>query len=281
MENCKVTLFRYDPDIDKEPCYEHYEIPYDPTHTVLDSLSYIHEKYDRGLSFRGECGFQMCGTCAVRMNGKAVLACNAKVEKRMLIEPLPDMPIIKDLVVDRTWMYDRANLAKPFFIRKAPVERQPETISRDDYELHATAAACIECYVCTASCPLYDEGTDPASNLKISWFALDSRDDLSRIEALSDFASKCVVCTTCTGVCPLGIRVDRLVLRARERLVEERGLSLMKKTAIRLLNFPSVLWTLVRFGYPLRGLIFSRDKNSFPVLAKRAFQLKKQREVKP
>jgi len=274
MDTSKITLFRYDPTKDENPRYDQYEVPFDPAQTLLDSLKYIHEKHDRSLSFRGECGYQMCGTCAVSLNGKPALACNTNVEKALIVEPLPDIPIIKDLVIDRKWIYDRVNPAKSFFIRKTPLEHQPETISPDVYDLQTIAATCIECYVCTTSCPLYDQGTDPASNLKISRVAIDSRDGVNRIKALSDFISKCVVCGTCAGVCPLEVRVDRVVLSAREKFVEERGLSFVKRVAIQLTNLPTILWTMVRFGYPFRGLIFGRDKDSFPALAKETFQLR-------
>lgn len=278
METSTLTVFRYDPTDEHKPRYDHYEIPFDPFATVLDSLSSIQERVDRTLSFRGECGYQMCGTCAVRMNGRAVLACNTKVQREMLIEPLAEMPLIKDLVVDRRWIYERVNPARPFFVRRGDLERQPEPMPAEVYELHAAAATCIECYICTISCPLYDQGTDPASNLKIARVALDERDGLPRVDALAEFVSKCVVCGTCTGVCPLEVRVDRLVLSAREKLVQERGLSLVKRAAIQLTNIPTLLWTLVRIGYPLRGVLFRRDRESFPALAKEKFQLRDTQE---
>lgn len=275
----KVRIFRYEPDKDEKPRYEQYKIPYNPDQTILDSLKYIQKDLDRSLSFRGECGYQMCGTCAVRLNGRPVLACNTRMEREMVLDPLLDIPVIKDLVVDRRWIYGRIHPARPYLTRKKPFGQQLEPIPRDTYDLHSTAASCIECYVCTAGCPLNDQGTDPASALKISRVALDLRDGMNRMGAISEAVGKCVLCKTCAGRCPLNVRVDRIVLRDRERLVEEKGMPLWKKTAIGLMNYPALVWIVVRMGYPFRGIMLGRDRREFPALAGRPFRLKTERGV--
>jgi succinate dehydrogenase/fumarate reductase iron-sulfur protein len=278
MDQSKIRIFRYDPARDEKPRYDQYEIPYNPDQTILDSLKYIQKDHDRSLSFRGECGYQMCGTCGVRMNGRPALACNTGMEREMVIDPLLDIPVIKDLVIDRSWIYARIHPARPYLARKNPVGPQLEPISWDTYDLHNTAASCIECYVCTAGCPLFDQRTDPASALKISRVALDLRDGMNRMEAISEAVSKCLVCKTCSGLCPLNVRVDRIVLRDRERLMEEKGLPFFKKMAIGLLNYPTLLWIMVRIGYPFRGIMFARDRGEFPALAGRPFRLENREE---
>ena len=273
-ERSKIRIFRYEPAKDEKPRYERYEIPYRPDQTILDSLKHVQKDHDRSLSFRGECGYQMCGTCGVRMNGRPVLACNTWMQREMVLEPLLDIPLIKDLVIDRRWIYDRTHPAKPYLARKNPVGQQLEPIPWHTYDLHETAASCIECYVCTAGCPLHDQGTDPASALKISRVALDVRDGMDRMEAISEAVSKCLVCKTCAGSCPLNVRVDRMVLRDRQRLAEKKGLPLWKKAAIGLLNYPALLWMVVRMGYPFRGIMLGRDRREFPALARRPFRPK-------
>lgn len=277
-QSSKVRIFRYEPAKDKEPRYEQYEIPYKPDQTILDSLKYIQKEHDRGLSFRGECGYQMCGTCGVRLNGRSVLACNTWMEKEMVLDPLLDIPVIKDLVIDRRWIYGRIHPARPYLERKKPFGQQLESIPQDTYDLHNTAASCIECYVCTAGCPLHDQGTDPASAVKISRVALDSRDGVNRLEAVSEAVAKCLVCKTCAGSCPLNVRSDRMVLRARQMVADEKGLPFWKKAAIGLLNYPTLLWMMVRIGYPFRGIVFGRDSGAFPALAEQPFHLKSKEE---
>ncbi len=97
-----VKIFRFDPTEDKEPRHEIYEVPHEAWNKVkvIDTIRYIYENFAPGLSFREPCRQQLCGACAVLVNKKPVLACNAFSEKEMTIEPIPKYPIIKDLIVD-------------------------------------------------------------------------------------------------------------------------------------------------------------------------------------
>src|SRR5512136_2899733 len=100
--NGKVTIFRFDPTVDKEPRYEMYEIPPEGWCgvKVIDTLRYIYENFAPGLSFREPCRQQLCGACVVLVNQKPVLACDAFSEKEMVIEPIPNRQVLKDLVTD-------------------------------------------------------------------------------------------------------------------------------------------------------------------------------------
>ncbi len=103
MDNeAKVTIFRFDPTVDKESRYETYRVPEDgwKNLTVLDTLRYICEHMDPGLSFRESCRIKaICNICLVRMNKKTVLACDTQSTAEMLIEPVANYPLLKDLVV--------------------------------------------------------------------------------------------------------------------------------------------------------------------------------------
>ena len=103
MSVANVKIFRFDPTMDKEPRFETYEVPAEgwQERKVIDTLRYIYEKFDQGLSFREPCRQQLCGACVVRVNNKSVLACDAKSEQEMTIEPVPNCKVIKDLVADR------------------------------------------------------------------------------------------------------------------------------------------------------------------------------------
>jgi fumarate reductase iron-sulfur subunit len=103
MKNkAKVTILRFDPTVDKEPRYEQYEVPYEHWHgmKVIDTIRYVYEELDSGLSFREPCRQQICGACTLLVNKKTVLACDAFSEQEMLIEPLPNRVILKDLITD-------------------------------------------------------------------------------------------------------------------------------------------------------------------------------------
>lgn len=97
----KVSLFRFDPTFDKKPRYETYTVPGEAWENcrVIDVLYYIYEHLAPDLSFRGPCSVRICGCCAVKVNKKAVLACDAYAEKEMVIEPVSADRVIKDLVV--------------------------------------------------------------------------------------------------------------------------------------------------------------------------------------
>lgn len=97
----KVTLFRFDPTTDKEPRHETYILPAEAweNRRVMDVIHYIYEHMAPDLSFREPCGVRICGCCAIKVNNKPVLACDAFAEKEMVIEPLAIDRVIKDLAV--------------------------------------------------------------------------------------------------------------------------------------------------------------------------------------
>ncbi len=101
-EKAIVKIYRFDPTVDKEPWYATYEVPPEGWYDlkVIDTVRYIYENYDPGLSFSEECDQRLCGICLMLVNKKPVLACDALSEKEMVLEPIPKYRVLKDLVVD-------------------------------------------------------------------------------------------------------------------------------------------------------------------------------------
>ncbi len=95
-----VEVFRFNPERDKKPRFQQYEVPYDKQKTVLDALEYIYENLDRSLAFREACKSGYCGICTLKVNGKSCLACTTYMSKKMRIEPISGRKVIRDLVVD-------------------------------------------------------------------------------------------------------------------------------------------------------------------------------------
>jgi NAD-dependent dihydropyrimidine dehydrogenase PreA subunit len=98
----QVKVFRFDPQVDKDPRYETYLTPFEG-HTVLDVLKYIYENYDSSLAFRFGCsgaGYERCGACSVLVNGRPALSCKQLAEEEMTIEPHPKCAVIRDLAID-------------------------------------------------------------------------------------------------------------------------------------------------------------------------------------
>jgi succinate dehydrogenase / fumarate reductase iron-sulfur subunit len=100
MNQITVRVRRFDPTVDKEPWYKTYSIPIEEGMSVLRCLQYIYEEVDGGLAFRGDCKIGFCGLCAVKVNGKKKLACRTVIsdEKEIVIEPINDEEIIRDLI---------------------------------------------------------------------------------------------------------------------------------------------------------------------------------------
>jgi len=100
-ESATVTVFRFDPVADVRPRSERYEVRYEHWHgvKVIDTIRYIYETMAPDLSFREPCRQQVCGGCVILVNKKPVLACAVFSEKEMVIEPLPDRKVLKDLIV--------------------------------------------------------------------------------------------------------------------------------------------------------------------------------------
>ena len=101
-EQATVKLFRFDPEVDIEPRYDEFKVPYQGR-TVLDVLLYIYQNLESTFAFRWACEKHFCRCCIVSVNEKPVLACMASAEKNMKIEPHPKFKVIKDLLVDLSY----------------------------------------------------------------------------------------------------------------------------------------------------------------------------------
>jgi succinate dehydrogenase/fumarate reductase iron-sulfur protein len=95
----KVEIFRFDPEVDSEPRYSEFKVPY-KGYTIMNVLSYIYENLDSTYAFRWACGKGFCRCCVVSVNGKPVLACMEPAGKYMKIEPHPKFKVLKDLIID-------------------------------------------------------------------------------------------------------------------------------------------------------------------------------------
>lgn len=214
MEKVTARVFRYDPSRDDKPRYETYDVPYAKDMRILDVLHYIQENYDGSLAFRYSCRRRRCGTCTVMVNSKPVLACFGGAEKEMTIEPLPNLPIIRDLVVDTERYEARINSIHPVLQRARLPLNEPETLEPAKCEDFRWLETCVECFACMTVCPAVDvdwEGfAGPATLVQLAKRALDPRDELERtpLALESGTCSHCVSCYACVEACPL--KVDPL-----------------------------------------------------------------------
>lgn len=221
---------RFDPDRDEEPHLESYNVPYEKGMRVLDALNYIRATHDSTLAYRWICRAGQCGSCGVRVDGKAVLACQEEVDPAadiVVIEPLPFFPVIKDLVVDLARGYKRLYGCSPYLERTEPYQ-SPERLSAEETKDIKALRSCIECWCCVASCPVanavWDDYAGPLPLRKLCELAIDPRDMGGRIEAaLNEGLYNCTTCRNCWAVCPEEIEIpEKAIERLRALAVKER-----------------------------------------------------------
>lgn len=100
-QDFKVKVYRFDPDMDKEPTYQTYTVPYEMGLSVLNVLQYIYDNIDSSLSFYYSCRIGKCNGCLMIVNGKPTRVCTTPPQPLMTIEPLKGFKVLKDLVVDQ------------------------------------------------------------------------------------------------------------------------------------------------------------------------------------
>jgi len=228
MERVKVKIFRYDPSEDKSPRYETYEVPHEKDMRILDVLMFVQENLANSLAFRYSCRRRRCGTCSVMVNGRPVLACMEGVEPEMTIEPLPNLPIIRDLVVDTKPYEEGIRDIRPFLERRQLPQEEPERLDPQGFLPLRPLQTCIECYLCMSACPVIDlkwQGfSGPATLVQLARRALDPRDDLDRPSlALGGGLVHCVSCYSCTNVCPVEINVlEEGIERLRDQCITNK-----------------------------------------------------------
>lgn len=208
-----AKIFRYDPASDEVPRYETLDVPFEKHMRVLDVLDHAAENAGVAVGYRWFCGVKRCGMCGVSVNGKPVLACWEAATPDMVIEPLPNMPVVRDLVVDRSALEQATLEMEPCLKRKAPYETFPEPLTHGDFKDAFKLMNCIECYVCTAACPVLKDAAHtafagPGTLVQLAKVALHPKDQADRVSlALKADIYACVSCYECSNVCPVGINV--------------------------------------------------------------------------
>ncbi|HEY6023434.1 MAG TPA: 2Fe-2S iron-sulfur cluster-binding protein [Pseudolabrys sp.] len=220
-----VRIRRYQ---DGSPRYQDFKVPYHKWMRVLDALNWIAENEAGDLGYRWICGSKMCGSCALRMNGREVLACWEAVEPVMTIEPLRNLPVIRDLVVDRAPFEDKVARLEPWIERPGQYAGFPEPLSHRQMKDASKALDCIGCMCCYSACPVIGLGelTDfagPAPLVQLAQTALDPRNSLQKVArslALTGIFN-CISCYKCEEACPAAIPiVSRIIEPLKAKTAE-------------------------------------------------------------
>ena len=228
MENGKVKIYRYNPEIDKSPRYETYDFSYKPGMSVLDVAIYIYEEIDGTFSFSYCCRNSHCGLCGVKINGKPGLMCRESATREMTLEPLDNLTVRRDLMVDRNQYEDQMAGLRLFLDRVSSPDSEPEKIEKTDHDRFKIVSRCVECYSCVSSCTSFRENPHdflgPAGIVQLARHAFDPRDELNReVMAYEAGVYNYTLCDKWTVVCPHGISPRESIEILRARLVSKSG----------------------------------------------------------
>jgi succinate dehydrogenase / fumarate reductase iron-sulfur subunit len=201
----KLSIYRFDPGSNKKAGYDTFEIDTDPGETVLSVLIKVNEDYDPSLSFRFACGKVKCGECSIMVNKTPCLACNRKIEQEMIIDPLPNLPVIKDLVIDRNRVIHKIVELAPSLL-ESKVDRAM-TFESHVIDTYIKLTSCFECLICQSVCPVLKNKPDQfIGPLGLLWLAQTALTDDNIRQEMRDAAQMCESCGICWRACPSEIK---------------------------------------------------------------------------
>jgi succinate dehydrogenase / fumarate reductase iron-sulfur subunit len=227
-----LRIKRYNPETDVKPSFKEYTVDVEPNDRVLDALNKIKWSHDGSLTYRRSCAHGICGSDAMRINGRNRLACKVlmgELGKRVTIEPLIGYAVVKDLVVDMEKFFDAYKSVRPYLIADEAPSAGERIQSPEERERYDDTTKCILCAACTTSCPITwtnDDFVGPAAIVNAHRFIFDSRDRGApeRLRILNQRSGvwRCRTIFNCTDACPRGIEITRAIEEVKRALVFDR-----------------------------------------------------------
>ena len=218
---------RFNPDESDEFFWQEFKVESLPTDRILDGLHKIKWEQDGTLTFRRSCGHGICGSDAMRINGRNRLACKTlvkdfNIKKPITVEPIKGLTVEKDLIVDMDPFFEAYKAVKPFLVTTGEEPTKERVQSVEDRAVFDDTTKCILCAACTTSCPVYwtdDQYFGPAAIVNAHRFIFDSRDEAGpeRLQILnqSEGAWRCRTTFNCTDACPRGIDVTGAIQQVK------------------------------------------------------------------
>lgn len=227
-----LKIQRFNPDSDAKPYYQEYEVEVEPNERLLDGLMQVKRFQDGSLGFRKSCAHGVCGSDAMRINGKDGLACKMLIKDiveqagdTVTIEPLRYMPVQRDLIVDQAEFFSKYREVKPYLINDEPVEEKERIQSQKERMVFDDTTNCILCASCYSACPILTENRKflgPAAISQAYRFLADTRDRgfEERLPALDDPDGvwPCQNHFECTKVCPRSILITKRINQTKQML---------------------------------------------------------------
>ena len=226
-QKVNFKVFRFNADEDYLPYYDSYEMEVTSEEVVLDILNRIKWDHDGSFSYRRSCRHGICGACAIKVNGRATLACKERMNDmielfgtELVFEPQSIKRAVKDMIIDKTDFWEKHAAVQPYLI--SDVEEHPEhehLVTPEEVEALEEADLCIQCGACHYSCPVVEINDDffgPAAFAKAYRFEADVRDEAGTNRIVDMHAEKqgvwdCVKCFECAEACPKGVNpIDKI-----------------------------------------------------------------------
>ena len=231
-ESFTLRLRRYDPESGDAPYWDEHTVKLEPHRSVLEGILQARERFDGSIGIRCSCRQAICGSCGVRVNGEPALACHTHLDAALQssrdgvieIEPMGNMPVIKDLIVDMDAVHwKKIQRVTPWLLAKQPVPEREYIVPRESMVDVTQTMACIQCGACVSDCLAMevDPGfIGPAALAKAYRFVGDPRDN-ERHERLNDLSQDpqgiydCTHCFKCVEACPKDVNPMGQIMRLR------------------------------------------------------------------
>ena len=232
-----IKIQRYNPDTDDAPYYQEFTVEVKPTARLLDALMNIKRFQDGSLGFRKSCAHGVCGSDAMRINGKEGLACKTLVKDvagndgdTVVVEPLRHLPVQRDLIVDQSDFFSKYRAVKPYLLNDEPVVEKERIQSPEERLQFDDVTNCILCAACYSACPIPEESPTfigPAAIAQAFRFMADSRDKGTdeRLPVLDteDGVWLCDNHFKCTQACPRSILITKRINQTKRMIKERKG----------------------------------------------------------
>ena len=232
MAEYTLRLRRYSPEFGEAPYWEEFEIDLDGKRSVLDGILQAKDRTDASIGIRCSCRAAICGSCGVRINGKPQLACHMHLDKAhetgvdgvITVEPMGNMPVIKDLIVDMDAVHwKKIQRVTPWLLPSGPDPEREHIVPPESMIDVTQTMACIQCGACVSDCLSMEvdpEFIGPAALAKAYRFVGDPRDG-QHFNRLKDLAEDphgiydCTHCFNCIEACPKGVAPMSQIMRLR------------------------------------------------------------------
>ncbi len=229
-----LRVRRYNPEFSDEAHWDDFELTMYGTDRVLDALHKAKWEHDGSVSFRRSCAHGVCGSDAMRINGRNRLACKVLLKdmdtsKPITVEPIKGLPVEKDLIVDMEPFFQSYREIMPFLMNDGHTPTRERLQSSEERERFDGTTKCILCAACTSSCPVFwtdGQYFGPAAIVNAHRFIFDSRDDGGdmRLEILNDKEGvwRCRTTFNCTEACPRGIQVTKAIAEVKQAILSRK-----------------------------------------------------------